>query len=97
MRVISCARVRAGELHADLLLAVGQAAQHVDGEVGNARRHQQHDGHVAGRQPPAEAVALHRRRYPVRAPTSVLMMSVTTASSDSIEATAKAPTKLYSL
>ena len=97
MRVISWRAIGAGELHADLLLAVGQTAQHVDGEIGNARGHQQHDGHVAGRQPPAEAVALHRRRYPVRPSTSVLMISVTTASSDSIEATANAPTKLYSL
>ena len=34
--------------------------------------------------------------YPVRS-TSVLMMSVTTASSESSDATANAPTKLYSL
>jgi hypothetical protein len=33
----------------------------------------------------------------MRHSTSVLMMSVTTASSDSSEATAKAPTMLYSL
>ena len=90
------AGVRAGQLHADLLLAVGQPAQHVDGEIGDARRDQQHDGHVTGREPPTEAVAFHRRRYPERS-TSVLMISVTTASIDSIEATAKAPTKLYSL
>ena len=91
------ARVGARELHVDLLLAVRQSAQHVDGEVGNARRHQQHDGHVAGCQPPSETVALHRRRYPVPRSTSVLMISVTTASSDNMEATANAPTKLYSL
>src|SRR5687768_16134070 len=84
-------RIRAGELHVQLLLAVGEAAQHVDREIGNARGDEQHDEDVTRREPPAEAVALHRRRYPERS-TSVLMISLTTASSDNMEATAKAPT-----
>ena len=82
----SCTRARSWES--------ARRPQQVDGEPGHAGRHQHHDQDIDRSQPPAQAVALHRCRYPARHSTRVLITSVATASSDSSEATAKAPTKL---